>query len=235
MQQQKVKTYRNLYFDLDNTLWDFQKNSEETLKELIDVLFPNQIIDFSRFLNTYYPINEKLWVLYRKGIIPKEQLRTKRFTDTFKQLGIIDEKKIEQLSNTYLEQSPLKTGLYPHAIETLGYLKQKGYRMFLLTNGFKEVQKVKIAHSGLDLFFDRMITSEEAGYQKPHRRIFDFALKTVNSKKNESLMIGDDLDTDIEGALKYGLDCVLFNPNKKKHRQKVNFEIESLHQLTFFL
>lgn len=222
--------YSNIYFDLDNTLWDFKNNSEQTLKELFANYFPNNTNDFKKFLSVYYPINDKLWVLYRKGQISKSVLREKRFADSFKQLNInnID---ADKFATDYITQCPFKTVLFPYSLEVLEYLKQKQYRLFLLTNGFKEVQTVKIMQSGLHKYFDKMITSEEAGYKKPHKKMFEYALKSVHSKKKESIMIGDDLDADIVGALNFGMDCVFFNPQKKNHDMHVTHEISSLKDL----
>lgn len=235
MQISKPKTYKYLYFDLDNTLWDFTTNSESTLFDLMHQYFPEVADKYKEFLTVYYIINKKLWVHYRKGFLTKEVLRTKRFVDAFKQIGISDETRINQFGEEYIARSPLKTALFPNALETLAYLKDKGYRLFLLTNGFKEVQIVKISKSGLAPFFEKMITSDESGYQKPHRKIFEYALKTVNAVKKQSLMIGDDVDTDIAGAKKFGMDQVYFNPGKKPHDLDVTFEIGCLSDLRLFL
>ncbi len=231
MQNQTTKTYKNIYFDLDRTLWDFETNSEKTLQELLIKHFPEKKDLFKKFLSVYYPVNEKLWVLYRKGLVTKEVLRTKRFSESLKQLGINDAEKVIQFGNDYIKLSPYQTGLFPHAIETLEYLKAQGYQMFLLTNGFREVQEVKISKSGIDKYFDRMICSEDTGYQKPHRKIFEYALKSVNAKKAESIMIGDDLNTDIAGAKKFGMDCIYFNSVNKKHDITVTHEVNSLKEL----
>ncbi len=231
MQNLNTKKYKNIYFDLDRTLWDFETNSEKTLQELLIEYFPEKKDQFKKLLSVYYPVNEKLWVLYRKGLVTKEVLRTKRFTESLKQLGINDTEKTIQFGNDYIKRSPYQKGLFPYAIETLEYLKTKGYRLFLLTNGFREVQVVKIAQSGIEKYFDKMICSEDAGYQKPHRKIFEYALKSVNAKKAESIMIGDDLNTDIAGAKKFGMDCIYFNTVNKKHDIAVTHEVNSLKEL----
>jgi putative hydrolase of the HAD superfamily len=235
MQQTKNKSYKNIYFDLDRTLWDFQTNSEKTLADLISRYIPEIKPRFKEFLTVYYEINEHLWTLYRDGNLKKEVLRIKRFTDAFEKLGINHHSFGEQFADDYITESPLKTALFPHTFETLAYLKSKKYRLFLLTNGFKEVQVVKIRQSGLEPYFEKMITSEEAGYQKPNQKIFEYALKTVNAKKAESIMIGDDLVNDIFGAQQFGMDAVFFNPESIRHQQEVNFEIVSLKELTEIL
>lgn len=223
--------YKNIYFDLDRTLWDFETNSEKTLFDLLIKYFPDKKGEYKKFLSVYYPINEKLWVMYRKGFLKKDVLRIKRFIDSFKQIGVSDEKIVKQISKEYISLSPYQTALFPHALEILDYLKQAGYKLYLLTNGFKEVQTVKITQSGIGEYIDKMITSDDAGYQKPNRKIFEYALKTVNAKKVESIMIGDDLNTDIAGANKFGMDSIYFNIEKKNKEHSATYEISSLKEL----
>ncbi|HAM97968.1 MAG TPA: noncanonical pyrimidine nucleotidase, YjjG family [Marinilabiliales bacterium] len=231
MQIKHQKTYRNLFFDLDRTLWDFKTNSEVTLNELIARHIPELSQRFQEFLDLFYRINDNLWNQYENGILKKEVLRTKRFEDTFAQMGIHANGLSQKMSDDYITESPLKTALFPHTHETLSYLNEKGYRLFLITNGFTEVQVVKIKHSSLEPYFEKMITSEEAGYQKPHRKIFEYALKNTHSRKKESIMIGDDLENDIFGARRFGIDTVFFNPEKIKYQQQTTFEIQSLADL----
>lgn len=231
----ETKKYKNIYFDLDNTLWDFKANSKKTLSDLIHQYVPELVPRFNEFLTIYHEINDHLWTLYRDGNLAKEVLRVKRFSDTFEKLGISHESFCEKFADEYITQSPYKTILFPFSLEILDYLKNKNYRLFLLTNGFKEVQVVKIKESGLQPYFEKMITSEEAGYQKPHRKIFEYAIKTVNAKKDESLMIGDDLENDILGAQRFGMDTVFFNPEGINHKQTGNYEIQSLKELQVIL
>jgi len=231
MKKNLGKSYKNLYFDLDRTLWDFHTNSEQTLFDLIEQYIPELMPRFSKFLEVYYSKNEELWRQYRDGELKKEILRTKRFNDSIEAMGIKNCKFINEISDGYINNSPYKTALFPHAIETLNYLKNKGYSMFLLTNGFLEVQVVKIRESKLEPYFEKMITSEEAGYQKPNKKIFEYALKTVNARKSESIMIGDDLENDIMGAKRFGIDTVFFNPEKNEQLIKSTFTIHDLEEL----
>lgn len=222
--------YKNLFFDLDNTLWDFKTNAEQTLKELLSELTPEA--DQMQFLKQYYLINKHLWLQYRNGDISKEFLRETRFKLAFEAIGLqYSSSFIHNISESYLHESPLKSAVFAGTYEILEYLKTKGYRLFLITNGFIEVQIKKIKHSKLDPYFERMITSDEAGYQKPNKKIFEFALKSSNSKKNESLMIGDDQDTDIVGAINYGMDCIWFNPNRETPRTKPDYTIQHLLEI----
>lgn len=229
------KKYKVLFFDLDRTLWDYRANSEQTLNDLLVKYTPGLIGKFDEFLATFYEINERLWIDYRDGRLSKEKLSTQRFIDTYKRLGVNAESFAYKFSVDYITESPNKTRLFPKALETLGYLKSKEYRMFLLTNGFVEVQMVKIRDSKLEPFFERMITSEEAGYQKPHERIFEFALQIVKAEKADCLMIGDDLESDIDGARNFGIDTVFFNPAGLKHESTTTFEIKQLDELMRFL
>lgn len=231
MQLKPPKKYKTIYFDLDSTLWDFKTNSELTFRELIDKYFDPTDITFDKFCQIYYPINDALWASYRKGTLKKEVLRTKRFADTFKHFGIDNNNLINKFADEYLDICPTKTVVFDYTYQVLDYLKQKNYRLFLLTNGFREVQTVKIERSGLQKYFEKLICSEDAGYQKPHRKIFEYAIKTVNARKTESIMIGDDPQTDIIGANKFGIDCVFFNHQKTKHNFKVTHEIYSLKTL----
>lgn len=231
----QAKKYKVLFFDLDRTLWDYRANSEQTLKDLIQKHTPELIEKFDEFLTIFYDVNESLWLEYRDGRLSKENLSTQRFIDSFKRLGVDAESFADEFSADYIKESPNKTRLFPKAIETLQYLKNAGYRMFLLTNGFVEVQKVKIRDSKLEPFFERMITSEEAGYQKPHEKIFEFALNIVKAEKADCLMIGDDLESDIEGAQNFGIDTVFFNQAGLMHAHTPTFEIKKLDELMGFL
>lgn len=233
--ESREKKYKVLFFDLDRTLWDYRANSEQTLKDLIKKHTPGLIEKFDEFLTIFYDVNENLWLEYREGRLSKERLSTQRFIDSFERLGIDAESFADEFSVDYIKESPNKTKLFPKTIETLEYLKNAGYRMYLLTNGFVEVQKVKIRDSKLEPFFERMITSEEAGYQKPHGKIFEFALNIVKSEKADCLMIGDDLESDIEGAMNFGIDTVFFNPAGLKPNNTPTFEIKKLEELMLFL
>jgi putative hydrolase of the HAD superfamily len=230
-----VKKYKVLFFDLDRTLWDYRANSEQTLKDLVKKHTPELTEKFDEFLTLFYDVNESLWLEYRDGRLSKERLSTQRFIDSYKRLGVDAESFAEEFSVDYIAESPKKTRLFPKTIETLEYLKGAGYRIFLLTNGFVEVQKVKISDSKLEPFFERMITSEEAGYQKPHEKIFEFALTIVQAEKSDCLMIGDDLESDIEGAQNFGIDAVFFNPAGFVHTNTPTFEIRRLDEIMLFL
>ena len=127
--------------------------------------------------------------------------------------------------------SPHQTRVVPHAFEVLDYLKEKGYHLYLLTNGFIEIQHIKTTESGLAPYFEKVFTSDEMGYKKPHKLAFDYAVKYVNARKRESLMIGDEWPTDIVGARQAGIDQVYFNTRNKPAEGPVTYEIHNLLEL----
>ena len=231
MNSKPIKIYKNLYFDIDRTLWDLKSNSELTLSQLIERHTPQLTPRFKEFLTVFNVINEGLWLQYRDGEIKKEYLQSQRFGRALSKMGVDDSVIAKQFGDDFMREAPLKTGLFPHTLEVLEYLKNKGYRMFLITNGFTKVQEVKIRESKLEGYFDKMITSESVGCQKPNKKIFEYALKCVNAKKSESIMIGDDLENDIAGAKHFGMDTVLFNPEKTEHSSCPTFEISCLSEL----
>jgi putative hydrolase of the HAD superfamily len=226
-----MKKYKHLFFDLDRTLWDYKSNVREVLKDIYDKYnLRGYSIDFEIFLNVFDRYNELLWTKFRKGQIKKEFLRDRRFYLTLKKLGVKDNDLSIKCSSDYIELSPNKTNLFPDVIETLEYLKTK-YRLHIITNGFNEVQFRKLKNSGIKHFFEKVVTSDNAGSQKPNMKIFEYALTSVNARKNESLMIGDDWEIDIMGAKGYGFDQVYFNPDKIAYSEKPTIEITSIGEL----
>ena len=231
-----MSSFRHLFFDLDRTLWDMERNANETLVELFDRydLKSRGIANSDLFIEHYNRYNDLLWDRYRKKLINKETLRVLRFKQTLIHLGVHDKKLADKFDIDYIEEAPKKKNLIPGAIETLDALKGD-FKFHIITNGFPEVQHHKIANSGLDKYFDVVITSEGCGYAKPDARIFAYALKKTGAKDAESLMIGDDLQIDIVGARKAGWSQVFFNPIKGEHKEKVTFEIEKLIELVTIL
>ncbi len=207
------KKYTHLFFDLDNTLWDFRKNSKSAMQVTFNQFkLGEKQIEFNRFFEVYEEINHSLWASYRKKEVGKKELTRKRFEDTFSVLKItgIDPNK---MNTFYLDEMPNQKILYSGVLETLKYLKSKRYQLNIITNGFTEVQNKKLVSSGLRPFFNKVFTSEEIKTPKPGREIFEHAIKSVNAKKVKSLMIGDDWDVDILGASKFGIDAVYIGSN----------------------
>lgn len=227
-----MKLYKHIFFDLDHTLWDFETNSRVALERMFQEhnLEEKGVPSFQKFHEKYARINDQYWARYHHGIVSKEKLRHGRFYDTLKEFGIKDAVLAENLATHYLEISPKMTALFPDAMDILKYLQEK-YTLHLITNGFAEVQWIKIEHSGLKPFFEHIIISEEVGTQKPDKEIFDLAVKRADTTAFESIMIGDNYNTDIVGARNAGLDQVFFNPKKNRVREPVTFEIAKLGEL----
>ena len=167
--------YKDLFFDLDHTLWDFETNSKETIQELYIThrLADLGIVDFDRFYSTYSAHNHRLWDRYTKGFIKQEELRWKRVYLSLLDFKVANEPLAKAMSQAYLEILPNKTHLFPYTIEILEYLKQKDYKMHLITNGFESVQFKKIKNSGLQDYFIEVITSEASNSLKPQKEIFE--------------------------------------------------------------
>jgi putative hydrolase of the HAD superfamily len=205
--------YKDLFFDLDHTLWDFETNSKECIQELYKTyeLENLGILDFDGFYSTYSAHNHRLWDRYSKGFIKQEELRWKRVYLSLLDFKVANEKLSKEISNAYLEILPDKTHLFPYTIEILDYLKNKDYRMHLITNGFESVQFKKINNSGLADYFIEVITSEASNSLKPHKDIFEYALKNANASVSESIMIGDNESADIQGGINIGMDTIFVN------------------------
>ena len=225
--------YTTLFFDLDHTLWDFERNSVATLQCLHDEmkLAALGIRNFDDFNEVYHEINDRLWDRFRKGFLSREDLRWKRMMQTLVHFRVHNENLARQMSERYLEILPTQTHIFPHCIELLEYCQAKNYALHLITNGFEVTQHQKLRNASLDSYFDRMITSEQAMSMKPEKEIFEYALRETGASVDESLMIGDALDVDVLGAQQVGMDQVYFNPKKISHVGNPTYEIESLHQM----
>ena len=210
------KKYTHIFFDLDNTLWDFETNSRNTMQIIFQKLNIGQTHDFKLFFETYTWHNNLLWQSYRKNDVIKKELMRLRFQNTFNDLDIKDIDAVKT-NDLYLNEMPNQKILNNGAIEILHYLKKKRYHLNIITNGFSEVQRQKIETSGLAPFFDRIFISEEIKSPKPERAIFEYAVKSSNAKKSQSLMVGDEWEIDVLGALKFGIDAVLFQNNQAEN------------------
>lgn len=205
--------YKNLFIDLDDTLWDTYHNNKECLEEIYaDYHFNRYYASFEAFFDIYMPHNLSLWQRYRSGEIDRQTLIVDRFRYMLQPMGIDDTKSILALNSDFLQRTTTKTRLLPGAIELLEYLRPS-YRLYILSNGFREIQDKKMRNSGLAPYFTRMILSEDAGIQKPQKGIFDFALKNTNSRRTETLMIGDCWEADIAGAYNSRIDQLWLNPD----------------------
>ncbi|NND95306.1 MAG: noncanonical pyrimidine nucleotidase, YjjG family [Flavobacteriales bacterium] len=223
--------YKDLFFDLDHTLWDFETNSRSALEELFEDYLNPLTTSFEGFHQTYVDVNHRYWEQYRAGRVTKRDLRFGRFRDSLQRFGMQDESLTRTLAEEYVKRSPYHTALFPNTLETLSELNRKGYSMHIITNGFEEIQHIKLKESGLRDFFEEIVTSELVSKRKPHPKIFEFALDCANATKEESIMIGDNLHADILGAKQFGIDQVFFNPDGLSHEAEPTYEITDLRQL----
>jgi len=225
--------YKHLFFDLDHTLWDFETNSKETLYDLYNLnnLQERGISSYEDFFKSYTFHNKRLWERYTMGYIRQEELKWKRMWLTLLDFKIADEPLSRKLSVEFLEHLPTKTNLFPYTFEILEYLKGKGYHLHLITNGFEKVQYSKLERSGLRSYFKEVITSEASNNTKPNKEIFDYAFMKANAEAEESIMIGDNLDADIQGGINAGMDTVFVNHIDEEAYIKPTYMVMDLKSL----
>lgn len=212
-----TKHYKHVFFDLDHTLWDFESNSKAAIAALFEKHALKDLVgtDADVFFNEYSRINDYYWQLFHRGEIDRETLRYIRFRKTLEHFRcVIKEGLCNALAHDYIELLPVQNHLLPNAIETLDYLNGK-YELHLITNGFEKVQMQKISRSGLQRYFKHIITSENAGFSKPQKEIFDYALTLSGGALTNSIFIGDSPEADIQGAINAGMDHVHYNPFNK--------------------
>lgn len=210
----RILNKETIFFDLDHTLWDFEKNSALAFKTILQK--HNIAVDADAFIKEYVPINMQYWKLYRNGNISQEKLRYGRLKDTFSLLNHeVPNEMLDILSEDYIAHLPLNNHLYDGAVEVLEYLKPK-YKLHIITNGFQAVQDIKLKNSNIHHYFDTVTNSELAGCKKPNPDIFHYALKIANAEKHSSVMIGDCIEADVQGAIDCGIDAIYFNEFKKE-------------------
>ena len=225
--------YRHLFFDLDHTLWDFEANSRLTLQELYHSLdlAGRGVHDFDLFHKCYIVHNDKLWERYRNGYIKVDELRWKRMWLTLLDFKIGDEKLAREMDVRFLDALPTRTLLFPDTLEVLKYLRDKGYVLHLITNGFEKTQHSKLQHSGLTGYFTEVITSEGCNSLKPHKEIFEYALQKAGATRPESVMLGDNVEADILGAMNAGIDQVYVNHLDQEPAVRPTYTVRSLREL----
>ena len=223
---------KNIFFDLDRTLWDFEKNSKTALFQLYGELQLHKYCNsFDAFYKTYRKVNATYWEEYSKGRVSKEKLRIGRFLSTLEVFECFDKDVAHQLGEEYVKISPYQTKLFPDTKRILSELKENSYRLQIITNGFKEVQFIKLKNSGILHFFDDVLCSEEIGKNKPDPRVFYAALKRNKAHHSNSVMIGDDFNADIIGAEKVGMQAILFDPENNYENRFTSNRIEKLKQI----
>jgi len=210
----------DIFFDLDHTLWDFDKNSELAFDKIFKEKHPS--INTKSFVDIYAPINQACWKLYQVDKLTHDELRYKRLKDSFDALNYsISDDEINQMAIDYITFLPENNILFEGAKEVLDYLNPK-YKLHIITNGFAEVQYKKLKNSGISDYFISVTNSEKAGVKKPHPKIFEFALSLANTQKERSIMIGDCIDADVKGALTFGMEAIYFNDKNVKISKGIN-------------
>lgn len=226
-----MKTYKHLFFDLDRTLYDFEASSLATLKELYDKYrLQEHYESFEEFHNIYRRHNDVLWSQYRNKTICKNDLRWMRFQMTLAEKNVLDHDLAKKMGVDYISLSPEKIMLFPQTHEILEYLSTR-YSLYLITNGFKEVQYKKVHNCKLEPYFTKIYTSEEVGFNKPEKAYFEAVINDCGALIEESLVIGDDPEVDIKGAATLNIDTIWFNTNGNTSAYPVTYEITCLKEL----
>jgi putative hydrolase of the HAD superfamily len=225
--------YKHIFFDLDHTIWDFETNATQSLRDLYIHLDLESIgiSPLDKFLSQYMHHNVLMWDKYHKGLITSEDLKWKRMAATLLDFRIGDDGLAKQMSAKFLDILPEKKGVFEYTFEILDYLKSKNYELHLITNGFEKTQWRKLKSSGLDKYFTQVVTSEATGFVKPHKEIFDHALQVANATIEESIMIGDNIDADIIGAHTAGWKTIFVNHINTTAPTEATYTITHLKEL----
>ena len=227
-----MKQYKHIFFDLYRTLWDFDAAAEVAFERIYEQYHLKDlgIPSAHEFHEVYHPLNERLWELYREDKITKDDLNRTRFLKPLEHYDIHDIELADHLSMDYVYWSPRIVRLVPGTMELLDYLKPK-YHLHLITNGFQEVQDTKLSLSGLKPYFETLTVSEEVGVKKPNPEIFHYALRKAHATAEESLVIGDEMAVDIDGARAAGIDQIFFNASGKPSEGERTFEVRNLLEI----
>lgn len=208
--------YKNVFFDLDDTLWAFSENSRDTFEEVyMKYNFDAYFDSFEHYYDLYQKRNLELWEEYAEGKVNKEELNEQRFYYPLQTVGVEDKELSKRFSDDFFAIVPTKEKLMPYAKEILDYL-QPNYNLYIISNGFRELQSLKMKASGIDHYFKKIVLSEDIGVMKPYPEIFHFALSATQSELRESIMIGDNWKADITGAKGVGMDQVYYNVEEKE-------------------
>ena len=228
-----MQQIEHVFFDLDHTLWDFEKNSDLAFQKVFD---KQEIsIKLDDFLKVYKPINLEYWRLYREEKVTKSELRYQRLKKTFDTVNyLISDNLINIIAVEYIDFLPHFNYLFPNTFEILDYLKEK-YQLHIITNGFEEIQSKKMESSKIIHYFDTIVTSESVGVKKPNPRVFQYALKVANANKENSIMIGDSIEADILGAINVGIRAIHCNFDNKEIDNNNFKSISSLLELKQYL
>jgi putative hydrolase of the HAD superfamily len=230
MQMQNIQ---HVFFDLDHTLWDFEKNSDLTFQKIFKM--NNLSVDLHSFLEVYRPLNFKFWKLYREEKVTKSELRYGRLKNTFDAIDFpISDTLIYLIADQYIEHLADFNHLFDGAIEILDYLNQK-YTLHIITNGFEEIQTKKMINSKIYHYFEKVITSESVGVKKPNPKVFKHALEIANANIDQAIMIGDSIEADINGALGVGMKAIHCNFDTSLVPNNLFISVSSLLEIKKFI
>ena len=225
--------YQHVFFDLDHTLWDFEKNSAVALAEIFKIFALAEKLNtgFDSFNQKYQLHNKQLWDRFSKGFISAEELKWKRMWRTLLEFELADETLAKEMSHGFLDILPTEKEVFPYTFEILDYLKTKKYDLHIISNGFEKTQHSKLTHSGLKDYFNQVITSEASNAVKPQKEIFEFAMEKAGAQLHESIMIGDNAEADIAGAIAAGMDSVFVSHDGRTTDLPATFSISHLKEL----
>ena len=228
-----MQNIQHVFFDLDHTLWDFEKNSDLTFQKIFKL---NDLsVDLHSFLEVYRPLNFKLWKLYREEKVTKSELRYGRLKNTFDAIDFpISDTLIYLIADQYIEHLADFNHLFDGAIEILDYLNQK-YTLHIITNGFEEIQTKKMINSKIYHYFEKVITSESVGVKKPNPKVFKHALEIANANIDQAIMIGDSIEADINGALGVGMKAIHCNFDTSLVPNNLFISVSSLLEIKKFI
>jgi len=223
----------HLFFDLDHTLWDYETNATLALQHVMQQFELHQHIEEKKFLHAYKQVNEKMWHQYNLGKIDRSDIQKYRFAEILRLLNVVIPYQPLELHECFVARCCAQPHLMPGAMEAMHYLNEK-YSLSIITNGFDEPQAAKLKASRIDHFFDVVVTSETTGARKPDKSIFHHAMAQVNSLPANSVMIGDNPNTDIRGGESAGMRTIFYNPSGQR-RSVTAWQIDALDQLIAIL
>lgn len=224
-----MRGIKHIFFDLDHTLWDYDRSAQETLKEIYDRFeLSKSSITEKKFINTFYTVNDRLWHQYNIGEVDRDYIKKRRFEKVFESIDY-EVSASGEASHYFVTHCSLKPYLMPDTLTALCYLEGK-YDLHIITNGFLDAQDRKLKSSGITNFFKIMVTSECANSRKPSGEIFEYSLEKAGANKQDSVMIGDNPKTDIHGAQEFGMKTIFYDPSGKK-RSMADFTIQSHMEL----
>lgn len=228
--------YKSIFIDLDDTVWAFSENARDTFQDMYDKYhFDRYFRSFEHFYEIYEARNVTLWEEYGNRKITKEELNIQRFSYPLLQVGVDDKALVEAYSENFFADIIYKKKLMPHAREALEYLASR-YDLYILSNGFRELQEQKMRSAGVGEYSKKIILSEDIGVLKPYPEIFYFAMSATQSELKTSLMIGDNWKNDVAGAENVGMGCIYYNIKKEASLPfRPSFDMKDWKEVKSFL